>query len=361
MTAKNNIKNVLVAPLDWGLGHATRCIPLIRALINAGFEVILAAENTQATLLKTEFPSLTCLALAGYRVKYSKQGGWLPLALLKQIPRLLLTIRKEHAWLKKMVVQYKIDLVIADNRYGLYHKKIPCIFITHQLLIKAPFAWLEKLIQQLNYRFINRFTACWVPDAKGKENAAGLLSHPPKLPNIPLHYLGIISRFEFDKAPLIYDYTLLLSGPEPQRTILENILINEFANISGKVMLVRGMPGGTEVLSIPHHIQVVNHLASAELEKLLHQSKLVICRSGYSSVMDLLCLQKRTLLIPTPGQTEQVYLAKLLAENNIFYSVNQNQLKLKDDLANANDFSFAITGIERFNPNNIISLINASL
>jgi UDP:flavonoid glycosyltransferase YjiC (YdhE family) len=193
---KFNIQKVLIAPLDWGLGHATRCIPIIKALVNNGYTVSIAAEGAQANLLQNEFPNLVILPLKGYRVRYSKSKWALPFRLLWQVPKLLQIIRYERNWLANTIKEHNIDLVISDNRYGLSSKTIPCIFITHQLTIKMPFAWLEKQVQQINYRYINRFTRCWVPDVLGGVTAAGKLSHPASLPNTKIQYTGLLSRFQ---------------------------------------------------------------------------------------------------------------------------------------------------------------------
>lgn len=330
----------MVAPLDWGLGHATRCIPVIRALLHAGYEVILAGEGAQANLLQTEFPSLPCLPLAGYKVRYSKNPALLPLSLLGQFPRLRRIIRQENEWLQRAITEYGIDLVISDNRYGLYTSQVPCIFITHQLLIKAPFRWLEKALQRYNYSFINRFTACWVPDAEGEISAAGLLSHPPHMPSVPVHYLGLLSRFELKSAGNLYDYCVLLSGPEPQRTILENKLLIGLAPVPGKILLVRGKPGSSEKITVPANVEIKNHLPNNELQQVLLQSDIVVSRSGYTTIMELLSLKKKAILIPTPGQTEQEYLAQKLAVNKYCIAVKQEDLDCIKHFALAKDFNY---------------------
>ncbi|MDP9230739.1 MAG: glycosyl transferase family 28, partial [Bacteroidota bacterium] len=196
-----NSPRILVAPLDWGLGHATRCIPIIKELINQNCDVWLAGEGAQAALLQKEFPGLSFLNLPGYRISYNKSSMKLFLGILLQVPKILRAISKENKWLKKMMTKYTFDAIISDNRYGLYHKKIFTAFITHQLLIKTSLGKLsEKILQQWNYKFINRFTQCWVPDEEGSINLAGELSHPKKNPAIPLKYIGAISRFEILQA-----------------------------------------------------------------------------------------------------------------------------------------------------------------
>ncbi len=334
-----------MAPLDWGLGHATRCIPVIRALQKAGYEVLLAGEGRQANLLAAEFPSLQCLPLEGYKVRYSKSPAWLPWVLLRQLPGLMRTVRREHNWLQRTIAEQDIDLVISDNRYGLYTKKVPCIFITHQLLIKAPFTLLEKWLQVNSYRFINRFSACWVPDAEGGMNAAGELSHPKKMPSVPVHYLGLISRFAAETMPFRYDYCILLSGPEPQRTMLENKLLAGLAAVPGKIILVRGKPGSTEQISAPANTEIKNHLPGNELQQVIAQSEIIVSRSGYTTVMELLALKKKSILIPTPGQTEQEYLARKLAEDSFSLTVEQQDLDVEKHFTMAKTFAYNTTDL----------------
>ena len=192
-------KKLLVVPLDWGLGHATRYVPVIRDLLNNNCEVWLAGEGAQEKILREEFPSLPFLPLRGYRVKYSKVG--LTGKLLVQIPSILRSIQEENKWLKEQLDKYHLDGVISDNRYGLYHEKIFSVIITHQLSIKTGMGkWSEKVLQQWHYKLINRFDECWVPDEELDNNLGGELSHPSGLPAIPVKYIGPLSRFQKKKS-----------------------------------------------------------------------------------------------------------------------------------------------------------------
>ena len=354
-----NIETVLVAPLDWGLGHATRCIPIIRGLLSNGFKVILAAEGVQASLLNTEFPNLLILPLVGYRVRYSNKKSMLPFTILQQLPRLYITIKKEGSWLQKVIKEHKIDLVISDNRYGLSTPLIPCIFITHQLTIKAPFRWLENLLQKINYRYVNQFTACWVPDVAGEKNAAGLLSHPNLLPHTKVHYLGLLSRFQLLPTSKKYDYCILLSGPEPQRTFLEKKLLLGMDLIKGSIIFVRGKPGSNEYVEVPKNVTIKNHLPGNELQAAILQSEYIICRSGYTTVMELLSLQKKAILIPTPGQTEQEWLADWLQKLNLFITVAQADFDLAKSINIAASFSFETLFLPVFKENQIYELLDS--
>ncbi len=248
------------------------------------------------------------------------------LKILQQIPKIIAAIKKEHRWLVAAVTKYNFDIVFSDNRFGLYHSNSTSIFITHQLTIKAPYRWPEKIIQQLNYRFINRFSECWVPDYAGKLNIAGILSHPLHLPRKPVRYIGPLSRLrKTGNFNIQYKWLIVLSGPEPQRSMLETMLLKAFTALQQPVLLVRGLPGETAVLSAPLHCTVVNHLPAIKLQQAFAQSAYIISRSGYTTVMEILALQKKAILIPTPGQTEQEYLGRHLMQQRWCYSFTQEQ------------------------------------
>jgi uncharacterized protein (TIGR00661 family) len=336
----NNIgtqKRILVAPLNWGLGHATRCIPLIKELVANGCVVLIAASGPVKALLEAEFPHLQFLHINNYNIRYSRKKIWLPLKLLWQIPGILHTIYTENRWLRDIIRAYKPDGVISDNRFGLHNKIIPCVYITHQLTIKAPGRLGEWLAQKIHYHYINKFSQCWVPDAEGVPDLAGKLSHPAVKPKIPLQYLGPLSRFE--KLPVqqkLYDLLIIISGPEPQRTVFEEILLKELTAYTGKVLLVRGLPGsGLVPGQQQQNLQVVNHLSSGDLCLAIQQSALVLSRSGYTTIMDLVKLRQKAILVPTPGQAEQEYLATYLQQQGLFTLMPQQKFSLTDAIKQA--------------------------
>jgi UDP-N-acetylglucosamine transferase subunit ALG13 len=334
---------VLVAPLDWGLGHATRCIPVIRELLVQGCEVWLAAEGGSEKLLNQEFPDLPMLKLDGYRMTYSDSAKGFTWRILSQVPKMGSAIRKENEWLKKQIVKYEFDAIFSDNRFGLYHKDATCIFITHQLNIKSPLGkWSEKILQRWNYRHINHFNECWVPDlADQLNNLAGDLSHPSYKPKTPVNYIGLLSRLTEKKAAEKNGHLLfILSGPEPQRSILENRLIDELVHYAGTADVIRGLPASDIVLPSTNHIRFYNHLPAEEVSRKIAEAEFVISRTGYSTVMDLIQLKKKSILIPTPGQTEQEYLADHLTKNKIAYCSQQNDFSLRTSLKKAREFAY---------------------
>ncbi len=347
---------VLIAPLNWGLGHATRCIPVIHAFLKANCKVIIAGEKTTLSLLQQEFPQLQTLNLPGYSIQYPPKKWLFPFYLLAQLPSLLSSIRKEQAWLKKVVAHHQIDAVVSDNRYGLYHETIPAVFITHQLRIKSFLGkWIDDLLQQRNYKYINRFTTCWVPDA-ARKGLAGALSHPQLLPKIPVHYLGWLSRFGKKKTSTAGNHLLvIISGPEPQRTIFENIILQQAHQYTKPIVMVRGLPGDTSKLPVPPNIEVHNHLPATDIEQRMEEAAFIISRCGYSTVMDVAALQKKAIFIPTPGQTEQEYLAQHLMSNNFAFCVAQAKFRLGTSLSLAASFDYHF--IEAENENALINVV----
>ncbi len=331
--------NVLVVPLDWGMGHATRCIPIINQLLACNCRVWLAGEGDTLRLLRQEFPELPAVPLEGYRVRYQKAQHSFSLKLLTQAPKLLFTVRKENRWLQQVLKEHPIDIVISDNRFGLYTTRAYTVFITHQLAIKTGLGkWADIIARYINYRFINRFDVCWIPDYETGSSLAGELSHPTSLPG-NCRYIGALSRVERKPRPKQYDLLIVLSGPEPARTDFENKLLKSLDRFRGKVLLVRGTTYGAPLKGTAH-ISFADLLTADALNDALNAADLVICRSGYTSVMDLVKLRKKAVLVPTPGQPEQEYLARRLHENEIFYSVAERDFELDHVLRNAARFPY---------------------
>lgn len=341
---KTTIPCILVVALDWGLGHATRCVPVIYELLRQDCKVWLAGEKAQENLLKQEFPELPFLPLKGYRVKYGGSRSGLFRAVFSQLPKIFRTIRYENNWLKKVVDEYQFDAIISDNRFGLYHSSVPSVFITHQLRIKTPFGkWSEDFLQSINYRFINRFNECWIADEEKENGLASELSHPVSMPAIPAYYTGILSRLKNNNIAEKRNHLFIsLSGPEPQRTLLENKIVNEISHYSGTAVIVRGLPGSSSFIPSTNDIRFYNHLAAEEFNMEMEKADYVISRSGYSTVMDIVTLGKKSILIPTPGQTEQEWLAKYLTQQQIAFCISQKDFSLEKALQKASGFEYKI-------------------
>ncbi|GGE36949.1 glycosyltransferase [Psychroflexus planctonicus] len=315
-------KTILVAPLNWGLGHATRCVPIIHALLADGFKVVLASDGMAYQFLEKEFPQLPIYKLASLHVFYAEKKKWQTLNMLKQIPKLYKFISEDQLAIEKLAKQIKIDGIISDNRPGVFLAETPCAYINHQLNVKSGVA--TPFSSKLHQNLMKNFDEIWVPDVEDEPSLSGELGHLSKAKNLPtIKYLGWLSRLQPENNSIIYDFCAVISGPEPQRTLFENALEELFQKLPGCKVMVTGNPDKNDN---SEDFEKCGMLNSSELNRLIAQSNLLICRSGYTSLMDLLKMQKQALLVPTPGQFEQEYLAKRMQELGWFSVCNQEDL-----------------------------------
>lgn len=314
-------KTIFVSPLDWGLGHATRCVTIIRG-IKTHFRVILGVTPLTKKIFDEEFPELEKVNVPAYNITYSSKLP-LSLKLLSDWPRISSIIKEEHELLDKLIAEYNIDSVISDSRFGLHSKKIHSVFITHQLFLKAPFA--NSIAQKMNKKFILNFNEIWVPDYEDEtKSLAGELSHGKKYHPL-VKYIGPKGRiFKKENVPFEYDYLFMLSGPEPQLSILANLLLEKAKQYPDlKLALVSPVKHS----NIPTNVHGLFSPVNAELNNIINRSKKIICRSGYSTLMDLHLLGKTEIvLIPTPGQTEQEYLAEYWGKKFGTITLQQNKI-----------------------------------
>ncbi|MCK4701115.1 MAG: hypothetical protein KAT38_12295 [Bacteroidales bacterium] len=325
-------KTILFCPLDWGLGHACRSVYYIHKLLEQGDRVIIASDNAPLSFLRKEFPGLDWVRFPSYyKIHYS---SIFPMPILAPFffLKIIIGSAREHSFLKKLLKIHKPDIVISDNRFGLWNKKYFTVYITHQVSIRVP-RWakfLEKPVYKLHKWIIQKYTRCWIPDKQGPDNLTGELSGKFPLPS-NASFTGIASRFLLpeNRSSGIsnpYDIVVILSGPEPQRTILEDKLLQILQNSDKKIFFLRGKPEETGITPNKYNIKMANHLPSGNISLLLSQAGIIICRSGYTMIMDLAALNKKALLIPTPGQTEQEYLARYMNKCGRHISLSQNKI-----------------------------------
>lgn len=339
-------KKILIAPLDWGLGHTTRCVPMIRCMLSLGQHPVFAGNEWQRNFINKSFSNIETIHLDGYNVRYGKTNSGFLYSLLLQVPRIYKTIRAEHKWLMEKAEEQHFDGILSDNRYGLFHPAIPSVVMTHQLEIQSGMGNVaDKSLQKVHYRYLERFNECWVPDLAGTDSLSGKLGHPEALPKAS-SYIGLLSQLQATETPDENDKSLLilLSGPEPQRSILSALLWEQLYHYIGKIHFVEGSAAAETPKNIPPHITHYKQLNNEQLLPLLQNAKLVICRSGYSTLMDLVRLNKKAILIPTPGQTEQEYLGKYLQEQGVFYCQSQKTFELSRALAGAGQFPYRSIG-----------------
>ncbi|AMC11341.1 glycosyltransferase [Lutibacter profundi] len=326
---------MLVAPLNWGLGHATRCIPIINALIKAKYEPILASDGGALLLLQKEFPSLKSYVLPSYNIKYSNKGKNLLIKLFLSIPSVISAVKKERKTVNLLIETEGITGIISDNRFGVVSYKIPSVYITHQLRVLSGLTTF--FTSKIHQKIIEQFNECWIPDIENKFNFSGDLGHIDNQ-NINIKYVGLLSRFKKENLAIKYDLLVLLSGPEPQRTLLEVKLLLELKSYKGNILFVRGTLLNLAKITKPANFKVINYLLSEELEEVINQSKVILARSGYSTIMDLAVLGKKAFFIPTPGQFEQEYLANILNQKLIAPFVTQEEFTI-EHLKRLDEFS----------------------
>ncbi len=329
----NEKKNILICPLEWGLGHAARMIPVAKRLQELNNNIFIGSGKTHLALFRSEMRGVTFLDFSGFRPGYSKYFPQYLIMLLKT-PLLFYHIISEHFRLKRIIKEHQIDIVISDNRFGLWNRKITSVYVTHmpRIPMPKPFRFLEFLGVLLHRIIIKQYTLCLIPDLPGELNLSGRLSHGIRLPD-NVRFSGILSRFiscessKTDVKERSVHNTVILSGPEPQRGMLKRKLITLLAGKEPKTVMLEGYPEKEKGNQKNGNIIFLNHLASPLMKEMITESESVISRSGYSTIMDLVSLNCSALLIPTPGQTEQEYLAQYLAEKGWFHTITQRKLE----------------------------------
>lgn len=319
--------NILLSPLNWGLGHSTRLIPIIDKLIKDGYTCIIAGESPSIDILKDTFPELEYIHSKGFSVQFSK-GSQQWFKLLIQLPSFIKSIYKDKKQVKKILESKHIDLIVSDNRYGFRNHRVRSIIISHQTSPETGRQWLKPLITKIVSTLLNKFDALWLPDSNSK--FSGNLSKA-KI-KIPTYSIGLLSRLaiidnEHKLSTFDTPYRLIvLSGPEPHRSILEQLLIEKFSQCKHKTLILQALPTQSKQKPNIGSISFMANCSSEQLYHLMKYSTIIICRSGYSTIMDLLFMKRKAILIPTPGQYEQEYLAKHMASNHQFTMMDQDKI-----------------------------------
>jgi uncharacterized protein (TIGR00661 family) len=346
----------LVAVLNWGLGHATRCIPIINELERQGAKVVLASDGDALLLLQQKYPHLDSIELPAYNIHYKGNNMFLNIA--PQVPKILKAIRLERKKLDSIIKDYEITTIISDNRYGMYHNAIFSVFLTHQLNIQIPNKWVQSVVAKYNHHFIQKFDQCWVPDYANEPSLAGALAHHTQLKE--LQYLGPLSRMsKLSKQAIKQDVIVVLSGPEPQRTYLEEKIIAQAKLLPYQFLIVGGKPKTMKKKQLAANIWWQSFMDADALQIAIAESNMVIARSGYSTVMDLVAMGcQKVLLIPTPGQSEQEYLAKRLTEKDFFLTESQTTLNLERAIDSLAKKKTTTTNFMEFPENQLKNIIS---
>ncbi len=346
-------KNVFIAPLNWGLGHATRLLPLIRKFLDHDYRVYIGASGRSKELLLKEVPDCIYIDFPEYPIKYSKSHLFVSRFMLVTFPGMLLAMRKEKRILKKLQAQYQFAIIISDNRFSLALKNVDCYLISHQLRYKLPWpiGKMEWLPEYFNFYLFNKYRKILVPDREEAESLSGDLSHHMRyIPKEKLYYTGIITDLELEEEnhSQSIDYFVIISGPEPQRTIFEQIVFNQIHKFDGKIVGALGIPEKNYKIRIGKAVFYA-YLNRKEMLSYMNRAKFIIARPGYTTVMEMVELGKRGLFVPTPGQIEQEYLARHFMDKGWCFSKKQSGINLRESVKQAKMYpgfpnNFAPTG-----------------
>ena len=327
-------KTIIYAIIDWGLGHVTRSTPIIKRLIKDGNKVVLVSYGKALTMLKKEFPGCEIKEVKDARISYPKFGWMFVFKIVSQVPKMLLGWHHERCQVKKLIKEYTADMIITEMRLGFWSKKVPSILITHQLRFHLPkrlrmFSIFGEWFNRLVFR---HYDYVFVPDSEVLPNLSGDLSHNSRISKHPkVKYIGCLSSVVPDEDPPKKDIDLFISisGPEPQRTHFEEKVMAQLNEAPGNVVVTLGKPETDDnIIKKTANATVYGHLDREEMALMMQRARHIICRSGYSTVMELLALNKTALFVPTPGQTEQEYLAEYYEKEGLYSYCTQDELDL---------------------------------
>lgn len=353
-------RNILLSPLEWGLGHATRLSSIVEELLNDNHMVIIAADGLPYNFLQKRFPQLIIERVPLKQIVYAQSKRGFFFKLMAQMPAFFRSIKNTQRTIDLLVKKYNIDLIISDNRYGFIHPDIPSVFITHQLRPMPPKPWrcCQSIFGYFHLWLLRKYQFIWVADFEGEENVVGKLSRIP-WKNKRIRHIGPQSwlrKFEtnLENKPPEYDILVMLSGPEPHRTELEKKLLSILRDLPDKkIIVLQGLPESKSESPLDDSkgsIRIVNHLPGEQITELIKNTPTIICRAGVVTVFDLSVLQRPALLIPTPGQTEQEYVAEYLDKKGYFSYIDQSRLSLEKiiDYENSHHKTFANSSVEPF-------------
>ncbi|MGB5098985.1 MAG: glycosyltransferase [Methanothrix sp.] len=333
--------HVFVSPLNWGLGHSTRDIPIIEELLRRGHEVTVGTSGNALALLQRECPQCNFITFKDYPAPYSDSRFFLP-SFIAGIPAMLQAFAAERKRLEQILAENRFDMIISDNRMCVYSSKIPSYFISHQLRYSMPgyLYPLELMTIPFNSFFHSKFEGVIVPDIDpqgSSKNLSGKLCRSNlNVTKRRVYYAGIITSTRKMAVAEDLDFLAVVSGPEPQRTKLEEIVMKQVQMLPGEKVVLLGSPQKDSHKKVDGHTTVHSYVSTEEKAELMNRARFIITRSGYTTMMELAELDKKHgLFTPTPGQTEQEYLSRYYARQKWFLSKSQYKLKLSEDVEKA--------------------------
>ncbi len=296
-------KTILISALDWGFGHTTRCVALIHQLIKQNNQIIFAGNKLQTLFMIKEFPSITVKQIKGYNVTLSSQQSTY-LQIAKQFKKIKIAIKKEHQWVEDYVNKNKVDIIISDNRYGFRSSNVTSIFMGHQLNVYVPY--FRQLVNKKLSQYINQFNYCWIVDDESI-NLAGELSNPKYL-SINYQYIGLLNRFTKREEEILYEYLIIISGAYPENERFLKEVEDYFSQKTALLVIISTIESKQPIKNAKYIYQPT----TKELNRLINQSKIIVSKMGYTTLMEMVSINKPCILIPTKGQYEQEYLGKTI-------------------------------------------------
>lgn len=358
---------VVLSMLNWGFGHLTRCFPIIRSLIELKKQLLIVCTPAQQEVLARSFDGLIFFNAADDTPRYGKTKATTLLRLSLQAPFQLMKVKRDNKLLERLSQEYDIELIISDNKYGFYHSRIPSVILTHQLNIQTGLGkWADAVANRINRKLLSRFREVWVVDGVGKNSLAGSLSAASDNIDARVKWIGTLNRLQIRAQKGSEKLLIILSGPEPQRTILEELIVHQLPVNHRHITLIRGTKKNfsQQALQKLTSLQFTNWIdlaGLAEIEQLLSQTEWVLGRAGYTSLMEWVTGGWKSIVIPTPGQAEQEYLGYYLMQRGWVFSVEQNNFDLQDSIKKAAAFSYSEMRPAAADKNEIKALIASLL
>ncbi|RFC55477.1 glycosyltransferase [Brumimicrobium aurantiacum] len=312
---------ILLSPLNWGLGHVTRTIPIIKTLLAQNNEVIICCDTQQEDFYRKYFPQLWYIPFEGYPFKFQGKGNW-TFDILRNFSSLFLYLKEEKNRVNDLVEKFNPDLIISDQRFGFLSRKVKSIIITHQINLPVPkWNFIGKL---WNKSLLSKFDQIWVPDNQ-EQGLSGQLSNGLTRKK---KYIGPCSRFEQKHPNEVqehkYDSLYIISGPNPYNSHLLELVLKKEERLKGKSAII--LPETLKIEQLESsNLDIYSDLNHDDFSNLINSSKQVISRAGYSTIMDLIALKKEAILIPTPGQVEQIYLSKHHNSNSLWTFMTEDE------------------------------------
>lgn len=329
---------ILFAASSWGLGHATRDLILIQALMDAGHSVTVLSTDRALKLLRGELADqCDYIDLPDIPKALGHTSASFYLKMTMALPLVFRTFRREHRFVDELCRAGKCDRIVSDSRYGVWSRDVPSYHLMHTLHQISPFRvrLVEHVIESIQRGLLSGAKKVLIPDQE-ENGLAGELCHDlVAFRRDQIEYLGILSSVLRMPVEQDIDYFITVSGVEPQRSILEKKVLRQARELDGRVVITLGRPDLPFSVSDDGRLAIYSFLGRRRQAEMLNRARTVVSRSGYTTLMELAELGKRALMVPAVGQSEQEYLAGLHERRGTMHSVPQSRLNLARDLRDA--------------------------